>query len=119
MSEPAKNKRPPDNTWVPVIWSVVVFPGIGQWLQQRRNAGTFYCAVFSLLALVFTRIMYLYLSEVVPLMRDALMGEPLHDRTFPPLKNIIMPFGAVLFVYLANVVDVLKGRLQLQKKSPD
>ncbi|HMO50294.1 MAG TPA: hypothetical protein PKE26_09270 [Kiritimatiellia bacterium] len=110
---PGSKRKPGDPSWVPVFWSIVVYPGIGQWMQNRRNAGTFYAAVFTVLAFFFTWILITYLLHVVPILRDALQGLPLEGREIPPLRAIVQPFGAVLFVYIGNVIDVLRGRLQL------
>jgi len=106
-----------DASWAPVFWSIAVYPGIGQWMQQRRNAGTFYCTVFTVLALMFSLVLFSYLRQVIPVMRDALQGLPLEGREIPPLTVILQPFGAVLFVYIANAVDVLRGRANLHRAS--
>lgn len=113
MNEPAKKSG--DASWAPVFWSVAVFPGTGQWMQRRRNAGTFYAGVFLFLAVMFTWVLIVYLKQAIPVIRDALTGVPLDGRELPPIRAILMPFFAVMFVYLANVVDVLRGRLQLKK----
>jgi hypothetical protein len=104
-----------DASWTPVILSVAIYPGIGQWMQKRRNAGTFYLAAFTLISLLFSWILFLYLREVIPLLRDALQGQPLDGREFPPLRELLHPFGGLLFIYFANVIDVLRGRDHLRK----
>lgn len=84
----------------PVLFSIAVLPGLGQWRQRRYNAGTFYMAGFLILALMFAVILV-----------DQL-------RTGAEWDNgIFKPLGAVLFVYFANVIDVLRGRLNLRKKA--
>jgi hypothetical protein len=108
-------KRAPDASWTPVFYSIVVFPGIGQWLQRRYNAGLFYAAVFALLGFAFAIVLWNYLAVVVPILRDALAGADLTDRTIPPLRQILNPFYAVLFVYVANTIDVLRGRQNLRR----
>lgn len=113
MNEPAKKQG--DASWVPVFWSVAVFPGTGQWMQRRRNAGTFYAGVFLFLAVMLAWVLIVYLKQAIPVIRDALAGVPLEGRELPPLRAILMPFFAVMFVYVANAVDVLRGRLQLKK----
>ena len=113
MSESAKMTG--DASWAPVFCSVAVFPGIGQWMQRRRNAGTFYAGVFLFLAVMFTWVLIVYLKQAIPVIRDALAGVPLEGRELPPLRAILMPFAVVMFIYIANVVDVLRGRLQLKK----
>lgn len=121
MTEPTAPQPPsrsgPDGSWVPVFWSIVVYPGIGQWMQRRRNASSFYLGVFTLLAALFAWVLYTYLSQLLPILTDALAGNGVEGREIPPLNVILKPFAAVLFVYAANVVDVLRGRSQVRRKA--
>jgi hypothetical protein len=94
-----KQKKPGDASMKPVLISIVLLPGLGQWMQRRYNAGTFYMAGFLTLALMFAVI-------VIDHVRD---GKAMDAGIYKPL-------GAVLFVYFANVIDILRGRLQLRKK---
>lgn len=112
-STPA-TKRQPDGSWTPVILSVAVYPGIGQWLQKRYASGSVYGIIFGLMAILFAVVFYRYMCDVVPILQAAL--ERRYDGTppVPPLKILIQPFGIVLLIYLANVVDVLRGRLQVR-----
>lgn len=118
MSEMASPKtNSPDGSWFPVIMSAAVYPGVGQWMQKRRNAGTFYCFVFTVICLMFALALYAYLRETIPILLNAIEGIYEEGQEIPPLKQILKPFGAVLFIYTANVVDVLKGRAQLTARS--
>jgi hypothetical protein len=96
---PGSKSKTGDASITPVLLSIAVLPGLGQWMQRRYNAGTFYLAGFSLLSMM----------TVVILIRQFMSGS-LPDTDF------VKPLGAVLFIYVANVIDVLRGRLQLQKR---
>lgn len=102
-----------DASWTPVIWSIAVFPGLGQWMQRRRDTGTFYASVFLILSILFAWVLVVYLKQAVPVLRDTFTGVNTEGQTLPPVSAILKPFGAVLFVYFANVVDVLRGRTNL------
>lgn len=107
-----------DASWFPVLASVTLYPGIGQWMQKRRFAAVGYFTVFTIMAAIFTWIFYRYLQEVIPLIRAALLGE-LDDPTgIPSLETILKPFAAVLFIYAGNCVDVMIGRLKLNGTMP-
>ena len=112
---PSAARKPADDSWTPVFYSAALYPGIGQWMQHRRNAGLFYGLVFTILALLFTWVMVVYLSQVIPILRDALAGEDISGREIPPLMNLLKPFAAVLFVYVGNIIDVLRGRMLLRR----
>lgn len=103
--------RKPDGSWNPVILSVVVYPGIGQWMQRRYPASLLFGSTFTIMAAVFVFIFLRYLREVIPLFQQALAGELLTPAELPALLTIIKPFGILMFIYLANVVDILRGRL--------
>lgn len=120
MNEPANgSQKKPDASWFPVIMSITVYPGIGQWLQKRRTAGSIYLAFFTVIAALFTWTMFVYMRELIPLLREALSGTLIEPATIPPLSNILKPFAVVLFIYLGNVVDVLRGRMQLIREQPE
>ena len=108
-------RREPDGSWNPVIMSVVVFPGIGQWMQKRHVSGSIYATIFGLMGTLFTMVLYTYMKNLIPLFQQALRGELMEPAEIPPLKTLIQPFALVLFIYIANVVDVLRGRLQVIK----
>lgn len=95
-----KTRKPGDESFRPVLYSMLVLPGLGQWKQRRYNAGTFYMAGFLILALMLAVILF-----------DQMRAGAGWD------KGLFKPLGAVLFVYVANVIDVLRGRLQLSKRA--
>lgn len=103
-----------DASWLPVIMSIVVYPGIGQWMQKRRVSGSVYLVMFTLVAILFTWVLVVYLKELLPLIQAAFEGNLKEGQTFPPLKSVLQPFAIVLFVYFANAVDVLRGRIQIR-----
>lgn len=111
---PTTPKRPPDGSWSPVILSVVVYPGIGQWMQKRYVSASVYGIIFGLMAVLFAIVLYQYLRDAVAILHAALDGRSDGPTALPPLKIILQPFAIVLFIYLANVVDVLRGRLQVR-----
>lgn len=110
---PKSGRRDPDGSWNPVIMSVVVYPGIGQWMQKRHVSGSVYAIIFTLMAILFAMVFHAYIKTVIPVIHQALLGEQVDITTLPPLKILIQPFAIVVFIYFANVVDVLRGRLQV------
>jgi len=109
-----QNAKLGDASWLPVIISIAVYPGVGQWMQKRRVSGSVYLVMFTLMAILFTWVLVVYLKQLMPVMIDALQGSTVEGREIPPLKSILQPFAIVLFIYFANVVDVLRGRIQLR-----
>jgi len=102
-------------SWLPVIMSVVVYPGVGQWMQKRRVSGSVYLVMFTLMAILFTWVLVVYLKQLMPVLISALEGTTIEGQETPPLKSILHPFAVVMFIYFANVVDVLRGRIQLRR----
>lgn len=115
MSETPVDPQPkkPDASWLPVLMSVAVYPGIGQWMQKRQTAGSIYVAFFTIIAALFAWTLFIYLREVISVIQEALNGTADQGTALPPLGNILKPFAVVLFIYLGNVVDVLRGRFEL------
>jgi len=103
-----------DASWLPVIMSSVVYPGVGQWMQKRRVSGSVYLVMFTMMAILFTWVLIVYLKQLMPVLMDALEGTTVEGRDIPPLKSVLQPFAIVMFIYFANVVDVLRGRIQLR-----
>jgi hypothetical protein len=79
------------------VWCSMLLPGIGQWMQHRRNAGTFYLMAFIVLG-----------SFVVAVLIRAFMDGSTLPRG---------PLGVLAFIYGAGVVDTIRGREQLRKKA--
>ncbi len=79
------------------VWISLLLPGAGQWKQKRYNAGTFYLAAFLML-------FSLVAALVASLLRSGV--------TWPT-----GPFASLIFLYGANVIDVIRGRDQLRKAS--
>lgn len=107
------SRKDPDGSWNPVIMSVVVFPGIGQWMQKRHVSGSIYAIIFALMGTLFSMVLYKYVKGLIPIFQQALQGQVIESAEIPPLKIVIQPFAIVIFIYFANVVDVLRGRLQV------
>jgi hypothetical protein len=114
-SPPVKTPRKPDTSWNPVILSVVVYPGIGQFMQRRMFPALAYFCAFTLIVLVFSRITHLYLKEVVELFNRALSGEAVDAQGLPPIKYLLKPLAVLLLIYFANVFDIFRGRSKLIK----
>jgi uncharacterized protein with PQ loop repeat len=112
----AKLGESSDATWGPVFFSTVIYPGTGQWMQKRHVAGMLYFCVFTIVAAIFSWLLYKYLKEIIPLFRDALVGNAMEGKSLPPLSNIVQPFILVLLVYFVNVIDVLYGMKKARKQ---
>jgi len=109
-------RKDPDSSWSPVVMSVVVYPGIGQFMQKRFGWGTVYAITFTLMGIIFVKIFHTYIMEVIPVFQRALLGELSEPATIPPIKNLIQPLAALLIIYFGNVVDVLRGRIFIIKQ---
>ena len=112
MNDPIPSKKSdlPDTSWNPVIYSVIIYPGIGQWMQKRRATGVFFGAAFTVVILVLTVVITAYVKQIIPLFEQALAGSEVTVQQLPPLKSTLQPFTFMMVVYLANVIDVLWGR---------
>jgi hypothetical protein len=75
----------------------MLLPGLGQLMQHRRNAGTFYLVAFLLLASFTAVVVIRSLTEGGELPRG--------------------PIGAIAFIYGAGVIDTIRGRDQLRRKA--
>jgi len=116
-SSPAKPPRKPDVSWNPVILSVVVYPGIGQFMQRRMFPALAYFCAFTLIVLVFSRITHLYMKQVLELFNLALSGETVDAQGLPPIKILLKPFAVLMLIYLANVFDIFRGRCRLIREA--
>lgn len=92
-----------------LFYSAVVLPGLGQLHQGRKTAGIVYMTGFLFVALLFGVVFVRYFMEFIPIVRDALQGNPPEPGEIPDYRTLLGPFGVVLFLYLANVVDVIRG----------
>ena len=108
MTSTSNNERA--HSWVPVIFSSVVYPGIGQFMQRRSTAGFVYAVSFGLVAVLMVLVLVTYFRELIPILQRALEGSPPEADAPPDWKDLLKPLGLVLFIYVANVVDVLRGR---------
>ncbi len=112
---PATNGRPPDGSWNPVILSVVVYPGVGQWMQRRYPAAMVFGITFTIMVVIFTFIFISYVRSIIPLFQQAFEGSVEGPLEIPPLITLIKPFGILMFIYIANVVDIFRGRLHVRR----
>lgn len=115
MNTSQTDKTSGNSSWLPVIMSIVVYPGVGQWMQKRRNIAMLYMVAFTIMALLFTWILVVYLQHVIPIVVDALEGNSVEGQKLPPLKQVLRPFAIVMFIYTANVFDAVRGRMILRK----
>jgi len=106
-------RKVPDASWNPVVMSVFVYPGVGQWMQKRQTAGSLYVTFFTVISALFLLTFYRYMREVIPIIQQAFETNFNDELSLPPLTSILKPFTIVLFIYAGNVVDVLRGRMQL------
>lgn len=89
-----------------ILFSAVVFPGAGQYLQKRWLAGSFYALVF------LGGVVFLFAAIFRPLflnlrMLSALPAGAEENVFYPtPWKNIFFWTSVALGVYLANLLDV-------------
>jgi hypothetical protein len=93
----------------PVIISVLVYPGAGQFVQRRWVSGVFFITAFSAaLAWFVGRTL-----QVLAAYYDFAFNFHTASGLAPNAMGIAVPFVISLVVYLANVVDaILAGRVK-------
>ncbi|MCB1069114.1 MAG: hypothetical protein KDL31_02090 [Kiritimatiellae bacterium] len=96
-----------------LFYSAVVLPGLGQLQQGRKTAGIIYMTGFLLLFLLFGIVMARFFLEFIPIVREALHGVAPAPEEIPDFRSLLGPFGVVMFIYVANVVDVIRGHRQV------
>lgn len=109
----ASSVRPQPGLKLCLFYSAVVLPGLGQLKQGRKTAGIIYMGAFLLLFLLFGIVMVRFFLEFIPIVREALQGVAPAPEELPDFRSLLGPFGVVMFIYVANVVDVIRGQRQI------
>jgi uncharacterized integral membrane protein len=93
----------------PMMLSAFVYPGAGQFLQKRWIAGTLFSILFTIfsLALIFEVFKPMFHNVNVALNFAAAQG----DQPFEgiSLSKVILSFIALMVVYIANILDILRA----------
>lgn len=101
---PIRPTQEPDKK--PIFYSVVIFPGLGQFHQRRFGAGLLYTSAGVLTSVIFILLLARHGLEAMRIIVDAWssgIDPDLTRVTFAP----VFKSGAVLIgVYLANIYDV-------------
>ena len=102
-TDESEDKKP---TRVPVAFSALVLPGVGQCMQRRWLAGVFYGIGFlvclGLLLLYAGKILYLYYSAWE--MEDSALGAGGSVLKILFVR-LLYSFGASMVMYIANILD--------------
>lgn len=107
-SSPKRFERLVKSRFLPVTLSVLVFPGAGQCVQKRWVMAAIYGGLFvtasAWFASVAGRALYSYYQF-------GFEFETAPDPVISPL-TVLLPFGACMLVWGANIVDVVVAALR-------
>ena len=90
----------------PILFSALIYPGVGQYMTGRHLAGLAYAACFTIAFGVFLVFFTRYFRETVDFLRAWWAGSYIPEADTPSPRQLMMPFVYVLVTYVANVYDV-------------
>ena len=104
---PLPRKEP---SWVPVLFSALVYPGSGQFIQRRRLSGWFFAIAGSVLMALLLNVMFRQAGAIWETYLAYLLG----DGTLGELSAAAAPIGRPMLwlavIHGANIIDVMLAR---------
>lgn len=111
LSEHHESKERPSG--LAILFSAVIFPGVGQYMQRRHLIGSFYAAAFLFCVGFWFRSIFTPLFLNLRMLRDLASAADFYPI---PWKNILHWTAISLLVYLANLLDVYLCYMKLLAK---
>lgn len=91
----------------PILYSAVIFPGIGQFQQRRKGAGLLYVSAATVACILFVAMLAMHGPPALRATWDMwTSGSVDPSRMLDELKPITQSICFLFAVYLANVYDV-------------
>lgn len=90
----------------PILYSALVYPGVGQYVAGRPLIGLAFAAGFTVALAIFVAFFTRFFSEAVQVLKSTWAGTYVPEDDLPSRRALVMPLVYVLLVYLANVYDV-------------
>ena len=90
----------------PIIYSALIYPGVGQYMMGRQVVGIAFAVCFTIALVIFLVFFARYFRETLDFVRAWWTDTyQLEDGT-PSPRQLMMPFVYMAITYLANVYDV-------------
>jgi hypothetical protein len=90
----------------PILYSALIYPGVGQYMTGRKTVGVICAACFTLALVIFLAVFIRFFNEAVHVLKATWEGTYVAQEDMPSRRALFMPLVYVLLVYLANVYDV-------------
>ncbi|MCZ7592802.1 MAG: hypothetical protein M5U15_11945 [Kiritimatiellae bacterium] len=89
----------------PILYSAVIFPGIGQFQQKRPTVGTIYALITLFAAILFVAMLASHGMTALKDAWNAAVGQTDPGDALAELKPVFQAFAFLIAVYVANVYD--------------
>lgn len=90
----------------PILYSALIYPGVGQYMTGRKTVGVICAVCFTIALAVFMTVFIRFFNEAVHVLKATWEGTYVPEEDMPSRRALLMPMVYVLLVYLANVYDV-------------
>lgn len=90
----------------PILYSALIFPGIGQFQQKRPTVGTVYAGISAFAAIVFVAMLASHGVAAVKDLWSAWVEHTDPTDALDELKPVYQTLAFLIAVYVANVYDV-------------
>lgn len=90
----------------PILYSALIYPGVGQYVTGRPLVGIAYAAAFTIALVIFLVFFTRFFNEAVHIIKSTWAGTYVPVDDMPSRRQVMMPMLYLLLVYVANVYDV-------------
>ncbi len=91
----------------PILYSALIYPGVGQYMVGRPIAGLAYAACFTVALGVLMVFFSRYFREVFDFMGASWDGNSQPTAGTPSPRQMLMPLVYLMIAYLANLYDII------------
>lgn len=90
----------------PILYSALVYPGVGQFMVGRKFVGIAFATCFTFALAIFLVFFVRYFRETIDFVRAWWSGAYPPDDATPSPRQLMMPFVYMVITYLASLYDV-------------
>lgn len=90
----------------PILYSALIYPGVGQYMTGRKTVGVICAACFTIALAIFLTFFIRFFNEAVHVLKATWDGTYNPEEGMPGRRALLMPLAYVVLVYLANLYDV-------------
>ena len=91
---------------LPILYSALIYPGVGQYMTGRKTVGVICAICFTIALAIFLTFFIRFFNEAVHVLKATWDGTYRPEEGMPERRALLMPLVYVVLVYLANLYDV-------------